>query len=158
MNKDCENFRAVVLASGATLALAAAYDVFATPYSEELRSLLSWGGFDSLLPFEATNLMFLAWLFVYAIAHVLSFFFVHYARWLIVASLFIGLVMAVVSGALVSGPVSVVLWSIHYTIQPFFIGMAFFAPPVLAAFRGDASRVARQQPFSQAQSNNIVDP
>ena len=158
MNKDCENFRALVIASGVSLALASAYSMFAKPYSEELGNALSWNGFDAALPFDVTNVLFLAWLFIYAMAHLLSFFFVHYARWLLVAALGLGVILSIVSGLLVSDAVLNVLWAVHYTIQPFYIGMAFFSPAILAAFRGDAARVAAREPFSQAQKNTIGEP
>lgn len=158
MNKDRENFRAIVVASGISLALASGYAMFAKPYSEEVGNALSWSGLDAILPLDVTSYLFVAWLFLYAMAHLLSFFFVHYARWLLVAVLVLGIFMSVVSGLMVTSPVLGVLWSIHYTIQPFYIGMAFFSPDVVAAFRGDAVRVAAREPFSQAQKNTIIEP
>jgi len=158
MNKDCDNFRAIVMGSGISLVLAASYSFFSDPYSEEIKNAASWSGFDALLSREATSFLYLSWLSIYAVAHVLAFFFFHYARWLIIAALLIQLFSAVVSGVFVSTPIENVLWAIQYTVHPFFVGMAFFSPGVRDAFSGDALQVSKTALYAQAQRNILQGP
>ena len=158
MNKDCDNFRAIAMGSGISLVLAASYSFFADPYSEELKNAASWSGFYALLSREATSFLYLSWLLIYAVAHILAFFFFHYARWLIIAALLIQLFFAVVSGVFVSTPIENVLWAIQYTVHPFFVGMAFFSPGVRDAFNGDALQVSKRALYAQAQRNILQGP
>lgn len=139
--RDVDNLRALLMLSGVTLAVSAFLSYQPTLGTEEQQLLLEARGIGAIATGATSEYLWLSWLLLYALAHVLAFSLVWFSRYVFVASFAIEVAMTAVGGLGVAAPLENTFWVLHTVFATFAIGMLFFAPGVRSRTRKDYLRV-----------------
>jgi hypothetical protein len=148
MNTDSDNFRILVVLALATLGLSWIVSLNASPPPEQLQTFYQWHGFGAVIP----GTLEAYWALVESAITVVSllgmFFFLRYARALLLVAIFMAPLRAGLGGIWVSSPVEDAMFSLHMIFLMFVVGMAFFHPPIRSAFHSrDRSEHAKDRPL-----------
>jgi hypothetical protein len=148
--RDIDNLRALLLLSGATLAIGVFLSFQMTLGTEDQQQFREANGIDAIATAATSVYLWLSWLALYVLAHVLAFSLVWFSRYLFVVSFAIEIVMAAVGGLMVITPLENAVWAVHTMLATFAIGMLFFSPGVRSGTRKDYAATSGKPPLSGA--------
>lgn len=135
MNTDSDNFRILVVLAFGTLVLSWIVSWNASPPPEQLQTFYQWHGFGAVVPGTLEAYWSLVESVMILVALLGMFFFLRYARALLLVGIFMAPLRAGLGGIWVSSPVEDAIFILHTIFLMFVVGMAFFHPPILNAFR-----------------------
>lgn len=150
--RDIDNLRALLMLSGITLVVAVFLSFQPTLGTEEQQLFRDAGGIGAVATAATSMYLWLSWLVLYALAHVLAFSLVWFSRYLFVAAFVIEIGMTAVGGLVVTTPLENTVWVIHTALATFAIGMLFFSPGVRSAMRKDYAATSGKLPLSRSAS------
>lgn len=157
--RDLETFRLLVFLSAVTLAVAAVIGFLPMPISDLQLSYMDGGGAGSLVAPHIALYLWLAWLLLCGIAHLLAFFYVWFARHIFLLCFVLATASSVVGGLQVGTPWDNTAWSLHAIFSTFAIGMLFFNPAVRNRTDRDFLEALTKPPeLSPASSQLIIPP
>lgn len=150
--RDVDNLRALLLLSAVTLAIGVFLSFQMTLGTEDQQRMLEAGGIDAIATAATSMYLWLSWLALYALAHLLAFSLVWFSRYLFLASFVIQIAMTAVGGLLVITPLENTVWAVHTMLATFAIGMLFFSPGVRSGMRKDHATNSDKRPLSALSS------
>jgi len=156
--RDVDNLRALLLLSGATLAIAVFLSFQTTLGTETQQRFREAGGIDAVATAATSMYLWLSWLALYVLAHVLAFSLVWFSRYLFLASFAIEIGMTAVGGLIVVTPLENTMWTVHTMLATFAIGMLFFSPGVRSGTRKDYAATSGKLPLSGPASPAVYPP
>ena len=156
--RDVDNLRALLMLSGATLAIAVFLSYQPTLGTEEQQLVLQARGIGAIATGATSEYLWLSWLLLYGLAHVLAFSLVWFSRYVFLASFAIEVAMTAVGGLGVAVPLENVFWVLHTAFATFAIGILFFSPGVRSGTRKDFAATTRKPPLSGPTSPAVYPP
>jgi len=118
------------------------------PVTEAQLPFLEGRGIGAIATAETSEYLWLSWLVIYSIAHVLAFSLIWFSRYIFLISFAVSVLMAAVGGISVGTPWDNTAWSVHSAIATFAIGMLFFSPAARSGTRRDYAAAAAKKPLS----------
>jgi hypothetical protein len=120
--------------------------------------VLHEGGAGALTDSSTADLLWWAWVVLYAAAHALAFGFVWWAKPVFLVTFAVAIVSSAINGLLVSEPWSNTLWAIHNMAATFAIGMLFFSPGVRQRMHADLVRSLNKPPDESLPTTPVAFP